>query len=116
MDIPRDKWVEQLDAVVNKYNNTNHRTIDMTPNEAKKSGNQMMVSFNLWNKAKRSRTYPDLKKDDEVRVMNKKKITTKGFFPKYSTEKYRVIGESKGGYLIDDGKRQVYLRSELLKV
>ena len=40
----------------------------MSPNDAKKPGNQLMVSYNIWNKAKRNRQYPDLKVGDDVRV------------------------------------------------
>ena len=32
--LDRDKWVSQLEAVINTYNNTEHRTIKMTPNQA----------------------------------------------------------------------------------
>ena len=61
MGLDRDKWVSQLEPIINKYNNTEHRTIQMTPNQAKKEGNKLMVSFNLWNNAERNRKYPDLK-------------------------------------------------------
>ena len=36
MDLSRDKWTSQLEAVVNKYNNTVHSTIKMSPNDARK--------------------------------------------------------------------------------
>ena len=44
----------------------------MTPNQAKKEGNKLMVSFNLWNNAKHNKQYPELKVGDEVRVIQKK--------------------------------------------
>ena len=53
MGLDRDKWLSQLEPIMNKYNNTEHRTIHMTPNQAKKEGNKLMVSFNLWNNAKK---------------------------------------------------------------
>ena len=40
MDLDRDKWVRQLELILNKYNNTEHRTIKMTPNEATRAGNK----------------------------------------------------------------------------
>ena len=61
MGLDRDKRLSQLELIINKYNNTEHRTIHMTPNQAKKEGNKLMVSFNLWNNAKNSRQYPELK-------------------------------------------------------
>ena len=40
MDLDRDKWVSQLELILNKYNNTEHRTIKLTPNEATKACNK----------------------------------------------------------------------------
>ena len=37
MDLDRDKWLEQLHPIQNRYNNTNHATIEMSQNDAKKS-------------------------------------------------------------------------------
>ena len=36
--------------------------------------------------------------------------------PKWSLETYKVIAISGDDYLINDGKRRVYIRAELLKV
>lgn len=117
MGLSRDKWLEQLKPIINKYNNTVHSTIDMTPNEAKKRGNQQMVSFNLWNNAKRNRKYPELSVGDNVRVMIKKEPgITKGYMPKWTKEVYQVTFIRNNDYMVNDGKRKVYLRHELLKV
>ena len=48
MGLSRDKWTSQLEAVVNKYNNTVHSTIKMSPNDARKEGNKLTASFNIW--------------------------------------------------------------------
>ena len=60
MELDRDKWVSQLEPIINKYNNTEHRTIKMSPNDARKDGNQLMVSYNLWYNPTRNRTYLEL--------------------------------------------------------
>ena len=117
MGLSRDKWLEQLKPIINKYNHTVHSTIDMTPNEAKKRGNKLMVSFNLLNKAKRNRKYPELSVGNNVRVMIKKEPgITKGYMPKWSTQVYQVTFIKDDDYMVNDGKRKVYLRHELLKV
>ena len=41
----------------------------MRPNQAKKEGNKLMVSFNFWNNAKKNRQYPESNVGDEVRVI-----------------------------------------------
>merc|ERR1711966_503481 len=47
------KWVDALQDTLNKYNNQEHSTIKMTPNEAKKRGNRDVVYFNMWEQASR---------------------------------------------------------------
>ena len=67
MGLDRDKWHSQLEPIMNKYSNAEHRTIHMTPNQAKKEGNKLMVSFNLWNNTKKTRQYLELVIGNEVR-------------------------------------------------
>ena len=88
----------------------------MTPNQAKKEGNKFMVSFNLWNNAKKNRQYPELKIGNEVRVIQKNDNKTKGYMPKWSKEVYKVTFIKDNDYMINDGKRKLYQRHELLKV
>ena len=116
MGLSRDKWVEQLKPILNKYNNTEHTTTKMSPNEAKKPKNEMTVKFNLELKAKKNRQYPELNTDSQVRVMMKKDVKTKGYMPKWSKQVYKIM-HIRGGkeYMINDGKRKVYQRHELLK-
>ena len=108
--------VDQLKPITDKYNNTIHNTIEMSPNQAKKPGNQLMVSYNIWNKAKRNRQYPDLKVGDDVRVKTIKDSKTKGYDPKWSKEVYKVTFIKDNDYMVNDGKRKVYQRFELLKI
>ena len=61
MNLSRDKWTSQLEAVVNKYNNTVHSTIKMSPNDARREGNKLTASFNKWAQSKTDRVYPELK-------------------------------------------------------
>ena len=71
------KWSDALQDTLNKYNNQEHSTIKMTPNEAKKRGNHDAVYFNMWERAKRDRTYQELKVGDMVRTKEKKKLEVK---------------------------------------
>jgi hypothetical protein len=118
MDLTRDKWFSQLEPIINKYNNTIHSTIKMSPNDATIHKNQLMVSFNIWDNVKRNRKYPDIEVGDEVRVMIKKDSKTKGYFPKWSVAKHTITSINKDGYyeISDTTKKNQYLRHELLKV
>ena len=89
----------------------------MSPNDAKKLQNEMTVKFNLELKAKKNRKYPALNKDSEVRIMMKKETgKTKGYMPKWSKQVYKVIHVNNKDYMVNDGKRKVYQRHEILKV
>ena len=116
MNLDRFKWVDQVKPIIDKYNNTIHASIEMSPNDAKKPGNQLMVSYNIWNKAKRTRQYPDLKVGDDVRVKTIKDSKTKGYDPKWSKEVYKVTFIKGNDFLVNGGKRKTYIRHELLKV
>ena len=59
MDLDRFTWVDQLKPIIDKYNDTIHNTIEMNPNQAKKPGTQLMVSYSIWVKTKRNRQDPD---------------------------------------------------------
>ena len=47
MGLDTDKWTSQLEAVVNKYNNTVHSTIKTTPNDARKESNKLTDGLSL---------------------------------------------------------------------
>ena len=117
MGISRDKWVEQLDYILNKYNRTEHTTTKMSPMDATKPENTLKVKFNLEMAAKRNRKYPELKKDDRVRIMEKPtKTGKKGYFPKWSPQTFKVLVVDGKQYMVNNNKRKVYNRHELLKV
>jgi len=99
------------------YNNKNeHRTIEMTPAEARKEDKQLDVKLNLELKAKRDRRYPDLKIGDKVKIMLKYNKMKKEHDPLYSDTKYEIekIEEKKGlTFFFVNGRMR--LRNELLK-
>ena len=109
-------WVQELAPILRKYNASPHGTIEMSPNEAVLPANALLVAFNLSKHAVKKRRYPDLDVGDRVRVLLGKDPKRKGYMPRWSTEAHRVIVKSDGGFLVDDGKRRVYQRHELLKV
>jgi len=60
--LDRQEWINLIPGILNKYNNTTHSTIEMTPNEAKGSKNHVKVFLNINEKAKYNRKYPPLKR------------------------------------------------------
>ena len=74
-----------------KYNSTEHNTIQISPNDAKKSENHLWVKWHLQNNAKKGRKYKEIKEGDMVRVNIKKGKFAKGHEPNWSKERHKVV-------------------------
>jgi uncharacterized protein YqgV (UPF0045/DUF77 family) len=116
LNLSRDKWVEHIDYIIKKHNNSYHSVLQMTPNEATKKDNRLLVSFNIRENAKYDRKYSKIIVGQNVRVLMKKDNTTKGYFPKWSQSVFKVLFIENGNYMINDGKRKLYKRHEILTI
>ena len=117
LEINKEKWVDMLPAVLKKYNDTPHSTINMSPNQAKDKKNHFEVWLNIYNNSNFARKYPPLKVGDSVRTYVKKKEGfKKGYESSWGSEVYKVIAYQDKQYLINDNKRRLYSRHELLKI
>ena len=70
-------YIDTLEEIVNKYNNTYHRTIKMKSVDLNPS---MYIDFNKEN----SKEGPKFKVGDQVRISKYKKIFAKGYVPNLS--------------------------------
>ena len=70
--------------------------------------------MNIALKAKRNRQYPPITLDHSVRALLKPSTFEKSWHDKWSKETYKVIGVQGRYYLVNDNKRKLYLRRELL--
>ena len=110
-------WFRHIYNIIQKYNSTEHSTIQIKPNGAEKKENHLWVNWHLQNNAKSTRKYPDIKAGDMVRVHIKPKIGTKAHEPKWSSTRHKVIRFDGNSYLIDYmPKKTLFLRHEMLKV
>ena len=64
--------------------------------------------------AKRNRQHPPITLDNSVRVLLKPSTFKKSRRDKLSKETYKAIGVQGKYYLVNDNKRKLYLRRELL--
>ena len=97
--------------------NTPHSTINMAPNEAKDKKNHFEVWLNIYNNSNFARKYPPLKVGDSVRTYVKKKEGfKKGYESSWSKEVYEVMFFKDKQYMINDNKKRLYSRHELLKI
>jgi len=66
------KYVDILDKLVDRYNNTVHSSIGMSPKEASEKKNEVKVWRNLYgNYAPQNRMTPKFKVGDKVRITKK---------------------------------------------
>ena len=81
--VSKNVYFDVLDDIVNKYNNTVHRTIKMKPIDVK--DNTYVDS-----KKEVNDKNPKFKVGDHVRISNYKNIFPKGYIPNWSEEVFVV--------------------------
>ena len=77
--ISKNVYIDKLNAVVNKYNNTHHTTIKMKPIDVKDYTNKEI-----------NYKHPKFKVSDYVRISKYKNIFAKGYMPSWSEEVFVV--------------------------
>ena len=96
--VSKNVYIDKLNAIVNKYNNTYHTTIKMKPIDVKDS------TYINTNKEINYKD-PKFKVDDYVRISNYKNIFAKGYMPNWSEEVF-VVNKIKNTvpwtYVIND--------------
>ena len=112
------QWTDYLYATLLTYNNKKeHKTIEMTPAEARQDDNKIDVKIKMELKAKNQRKYPPLQVGDKVKIMIKYSKFRKERDPLFSDKKYEIEKiEEKGNskFYTVNGKER--LRNELMKV
>jgi hypothetical protein len=118
------RWVDVLYPVLLTYNvKLKHSATNMTPSEARKPINELVVKTNLEMKKVRKRLYPDIEVGDYVKLYRKKDKLDKERKSLWSSDKYKVLEITeiigKKLYTVDKkeyGRDPTYVRSEILLV
>ena len=111
--ISKNLYIDKLDEIVSKYNNTYHRTIKMEPVDVDPS---MYFDFNKEN----NKEGPKFKVGHHVRISKYKNVFAKGYVPNWSEEVF-VIKEVKNTVpwkfrdLKDEGIIGTFYEKELQK-
>ena len=85
------KYTNIIQPLMDKYNSTKHRSIGMTPTDARKPSNYQQVFKNLYlKKVKARKKEPKFKVGDKVRISIKKDIFEKGFTINWSDKIYTI--------------------------
>ena len=116
LEIAKEKWIEILPSVLRKYNSTEHSTTGLAPNEAVKPSNHMVVWLNISKRAPYNRKYEPIRVGDKVRTYVKPKNMKKGYDSSWSKDVYTITFIKDNQYSINDHRRRVWNRWELLKI
>ena len=88
------RYIDDIHNIVDKYNNTYHSSIKMTPQEASKKENEGLAYYNQYNKKIRDRYLQNKKAkykiNDHVRIKRTKKHFDKGYDKRWSDEIYLI--------------------------
>jgi hypothetical protein len=101
------KWIHIIQNLVTEYNNTKHRTIKMRPSDVNaKNVNKLMKT--VYNHIKI--VYPaKFKIGESVRVSKNKHVFSKGYWPNYTTEIFKIRkiqNTNPTTYLLEDYQGQ----------
>lgn len=114
----KQKWVDVLYAVLLTYNHKLKSSITgMTPVDAKKPGNQMVVASHLEIHRINKRKYPNIKVGDWVKMLKKKKHFEKENISTWTPHIHEVLNivESMGQKLYKvSGYDKLLMRSDIL--
>ena len=116
LDMKKGQWVELLPSVLKKYNSRVHGTTGLSPNDARDDKNNIQVYLNIRKHAQYKRSYPPLHVGDSVRTYIKPHTFKKGYTSSWSSQVYKVTFIKDNQYLVNDNKRKVMNRWELLKI
>ena len=88
------RYINDIHNIVNKYNNSYHSSIKMTPAEASMKANEGLVYYNLYNKRRRERYLQNkkakFKVNDRIRISRLKTHFQKGYDKRCSDEIYVI--------------------------
>jgi hypothetical protein len=88
------RYVDVLNDMVSRYNNTRHSSIKMTPVAASDKKNESIVFMNLYGKLAPLGTFeqssPKFSVGDKVRITKKKKTFEHGYTPRWTEEIFTV--------------------------
>ena len=84
------KYIDVLDELVDRYNNTIHSSIGMTPKETSKKKNETKVWRNSYEAKPAKCKSPKFKAGDKVRITRKKGIFENGYTTRWTEEVFTV--------------------------
>jgi hypothetical protein len=102
------RWINLLDNIVQKYNNSKHRTIGMKPSEVKKKHEKKLLNT-VYNRIKIVNLSSKFHVGDHVRISKTRGVFDKKYMPNWSTEIFtikKILLTNPNTYLLQDYQKQ----------
>jgi hypothetical protein len=102
------RWINLLDNIVQKYNNSKHRTIGMKPSEVKKTHEKKLLNT-VYNRIKIVNLSSKFHVGDHVRISKTRGVFDKKYMPNWSTEIFtikKILLTNPNTYLLQDYQKQ----------
>ena len=103
------KYIDVLSSVVEKYNNTHHRSIKLKPTDTRKLANYNTYIMHYAKVNARKATLPKFHVGDRVRIVRKNGTFEKGFTPNWTDEVFTITtvkATKLPTYTIEDTRRE----------
>jgi hypothetical protein len=122
-----NKYINVLDALIQSYNKSYHRSIKCTPNSITPKSNQIKIFYNLYKYRKddgdKSEIKINYKLGDKVRISKSKRTFEKGYTPNFTIEIFtidKILPTVPTTYVIKDLQNEVitgtFYEQELQKI
>jgi hypothetical protein len=102
------RWINLLDNIVQKYNNSKHRTIGMKPSEVKKKHEKKLLNT-VYNRIKIVNLSSKFHVGDHVRISKTRGVFDKKYMPNWSTKIFtikKILLTNPNTYLLQDYQKQ----------
>jgi hypothetical protein len=102
------RWINLLDNIIQKYNNSKHRTIGMKPSEVKKKHEKKLLNT-VYNHLKIVNLTSKFHVGDHVRISKSRGVFDKKYMPNWSTEIFtikKILLTNPNTYLLQDYQKQ----------
>ena len=103
------KYIDVLPSMVEEYNNTYHRSIKLTPSDARNPAKYQHIRNVLYAKVNAQKaTSPKFNVGDKIRITRKKGTFKKGFTPNWTEEVFTISS-------VNDNKPPTYTIKDTLE-
>ena len=87
------RYIDVIHEMVDKYNNSKHRSIKMTPVLASIPTNESKVYINLYDHDSSSQPLPKFAVGDKVRITKKQSVFSKSYLPLWTEKLYQLFNK-----------------------